>query len=120
MRQPMNKVLTGITPAPIMRLSVLSTVVGFVATTALATPSQPLNNLLHLDLSDQNIQQTLLSIMNQLPIDVNVWAMNRTEGIAGVDMKLDVSELSKMGLASVGPGSANAKVAINITVTGLG
>lgn len=103
-----------------MRLSaIFSTATAVFFAIATADASEPVNNLLNLDFSDNNIKQTFLSMMNLLPIDVDIWAMNRTAGIVGVDMKVDVSELARVGLASVSPGSANAKVDINITVTGL-
>lgn len=99
--------------------TIFSTAIAILATLTTAEPSNPINSLLNVDFSDKNIKQTLLAMMNQLPIDVNIWAMNRTAGIAGVDMKLDISELAKIGLVSVSPGSSNAKVDINVTVTGL-
>lgn len=102
-----------------MRLSAIFSTAVAVFTAVATADSEPANNLLNLDFSEDNIQQTLLSMMNQLPIDVNVWAMDRTAGIAGVDMKVDISELARVGLVSVSPGSSNAKVDINITVTGL-
>ncbi|RJE22161.1 hypothetical protein PHISCL_05514 [Aspergillus sclerotialis] len=99
--------------------TIFSTAITIFATLTTAHPSNPINSLLSLDFSDKNIKQTLLSMMNQLPVNVNVWAMNRTAGIAGVEMKLDISELAKVGLVSVSPDSSNAKVDINVTVTGL-
>lgn len=99
--------------------AIFSTVIAVFVAIATADASEPVNNLLNLDFSDNNIKQTFLSVMNLLPIDVDIWAMNRTAGIVGVDMKVDVSELARVGLASVSPSSANAKVDINITVTGL-
>lgn len=103
-----------------MRLSHFSTAFAFCAAAATATPLEPVHSLANLDFSDKNIKQTLLSMMNQLPMDVNVWEMNRTAGIVGVDLKVDISELANIGLVSVSPKSANAKVDINVTVTGLG
>lgn len=102
-----------------MRFPVISTTIAFFATMAMAIPSQSLNGLLDLDLTDPNLGQTLSSIFSQLPIDMNLWAFNYTDGIIGLDMNLDVAELTKLGLASVGPRSANARIDINVTITGL-
>jgi hypothetical protein len=102
-----------------MRVSVFSSAIALGAAVATANPFAPVNNLLNLDFNDMNIKQALLSAMNLLPMDVNVWEMNRTAGIVGVDMKVDISELANIGLVSVSPNSANAKVDINVTVTGL-
>lgn len=101
-----------------MRLSVLSTAVALVAF-ATASPLKSVDSLLNLDFSEENIKQTLMTAMNQLPMDINIWAMNRTAGIAGVDMKFDIGDLASLGLVTAGPGSQNAKVDINVTVTGL-
>lgn len=58
------------------------------------------------------------SMMAQLPVDVEFWAMNQTEGFMGVNVNVDMNDLTSMGLVSMSS-NANAKVNVNVTISGL-
>ncbi|PYI15949.1 hypothetical protein BO99DRAFT_466957 [Aspergillus violaceofuscus CBS 115571] len=65
---------------------------------------------------------TLNEVLDQLPLAIEFWALNRTAGVVGLSLDMGLTELADFGLVSLGsPGArSNAKVHVNVTITGLG
>ncbi|PYH93138.1 hypothetical protein BO71DRAFT_7340 [Aspergillus ellipticus CBS 707.79] len=82
--------------------------------------ARSLSSILNINWSQTNALKALNEVMSQLPLDVDIWALNRTEGVVGVNVDLDVGEMAALGLVSLGSERArNARINMNVTVTGL-
>ncbi|KAL4891432.1 hypothetical protein BDV59DRAFT_69916 [Aspergillus ambiguus] len=101
-----------------MRFSVVPVIAALSACSA-ATSSLPRSsNMFNLDWTKQNAMETINQLMDQLPVDIDIWGMNQTDGFMGVNVALDINDLSSMGLISM-KHNANAKINVNVTITGL-
>lgn len=104
-----------------MRVSILSTVALLSACSA-ATPLRSLlprsSGMFNLDWTRANAIKTVNEIMQQLPVDIKFWGMNQTEGFMGVNIAVEMNDLLAMGLVSM-KSNVNAKVNVNVTITGL-
>ncbi|RAL06693.1 uncharacterized protein BO97DRAFT_323114, partial [Aspergillus homomorphus CBS 101889] len=77
-----------------------------------------------LDLTDPNSHalDALNEVLDQLPLSIEFWALSHTTGMVGMTLDMGLAELAEMGLVSYGSDGArgrDAKVNINVTITGL-
>ncbi|PYH78737.1 hypothetical protein BO82DRAFT_367425 [Aspergillus uvarum CBS 121591] len=86
-----------------------------------------LTKLSNIDLTDPNNSETLNTlneVLDQLPLAIEFWALNRTAGVVGLSLDMGLAELADVGLVSLGSQGAGArgrkaKVHVNVTITGL-
>lgn len=65
---------------------------------------------------------TLNEVLEQLPLSIEFWALNRTAGVVGLSLDMGLAELAEVGLVSFGRQGArgrNARVNVNVTITRL-
>ncbi|RAH45817.1 uncharacterized protein BO95DRAFT_496266 [Aspergillus brunneoviolaceus CBS 621.78] len=82
----------------------------------------------NIDLTNPNSNgealDTLNEVLDTLPLVLEFWALNRTAGVVGMSLDMGLAELADIGLVSLGKQGAgsrgrNAKVHVNVTITGL-
>ncbi|RAK72673.1 uncharacterized protein BO72DRAFT_520552 [Aspergillus fijiensis CBS 313.89] len=87
-----------------------------------------LTKLSNIDLTNPNSNgealDTLNEVLDTLPLAIEFWALNRTAGVVGMSLDMGLAELADIGLVSLGKQGAgsrgrNAKVHVNVTITGL-
>ncbi|OJJ98848.1 hypothetical protein ASPACDRAFT_1889317 [Aspergillus aculeatus ATCC 16872] len=86
-----------------------------------------LTKLSNIDLTDPNngdALDTLNEVLDTLPLAIEFWALNRTAGVVGMSLDMGLAELADVGLVSFGKQGEgargrNAKVHVNVTITGL-